>query len=214
MAPPKKSRRVRPQALSPLLPALRALCELLKQSHRPGIVIGGVAASLLGHPRLTADVDATVAIDDRDLESFLRLAEAEGLTPRNTHPDDFLRRSAMLLLRHDATGIHIDINQARLPFEHDAAGRARMRRFGGISIPMPTPEDVIVMKAVAHRPKDLEDIRGIAESQPKLDLSYIRKHVQEFAQALDMPQLWEDIRRLIERRKVQVRERTGKKRVR
>jgi hypothetical protein len=176
------------------------------------MIIGGVAAGLLGHPRLTADVDATVVIDDRDLDSFLRLAEAEGLTPRKTRPREFMRRSAMLLLRHDATGIHIDINQARLPFEHAAASRARMRRFGGISIPMPTPEDVIVMKAVAHRPKDLEDICGIAESHPRLDISYIREHVQEFGDALDMPELWEDIRRLIERQKGRAKRRPRKRR--
>jgi hypothetical protein len=53
------------------------------------------------------------------------------------------------------------------------------------------------MKAIAHRPKDLEDIRGIVESQPHLDVGHIRKHVQEFGGALDMPELWSDVHPLL-----------------
>jgi hypothetical protein len=105
----------------------------------------------------------------------------------------------MLLLRHDVTGVPIDINQARLPFEEAATRKAKTKRYGGISIPLPTPEDLIVMKAVAHRPKDLEDIRGIVESQAHLDTAYIRKHVQDFGHALDMPEFWRDISRLFKK---------------
>ena len=66
MAPPKRPRSIESQFLSPLRPALRALCALLKKSHKPGIIIGGVASSLLGQARLTIDIDATVMIDDRE----------------------------------------------------------------------------------------------------------------------------------------------------
>lgn len=200
MAPSKRPRSVRSQFLSPLLPALRALCELLKKSHKRGMIIGGVASSLLGQPRLTADIDATVMIDDKDVDEFLIQASAEGLSPRRTRSAEFMRRSAMLLLRHDASGVPIDINQGRLPFEQLAAGKAKTKRHGGISIPMPRPEDLIVMKAVAHRPKDLEDIRGIVASQARLDISYIQKHVQGFGRALDMPELWKDISPLFKKR--------------
>jgi len=198
VAPSKRPRSVKSQFLSPLLPALRALCELLKKSHKQGMIIGGVASSLLGQPRLTADIDATVMIDDKDVDQFLIQASAEGLSPRRTRSAEFMRQSAMLLLQHDASGVPIDINQGRLPFEQLAAGKAKTKRHGGISIPMPTPEDLIVMKAVAHRPKDLEDIRGIVASQARLDISYIQKHVQSFGRALDMPELWEDIASLFQ----------------
>lgn len=203
MAPSKRPRSVKSQFLSPLLPALRALCELLKKSHKRGMIIGGVASSLLGRPRLTVDIDATVIIDDDDVDHFLILASAEGLSPRRSHSAEFMRRSAMLLLQHDASGVPIDINQGRLPFESLAAGKSRTKRHSGISIPMPTPEDLIVMKAVAHRPKDLEDIRGIVESQSRLDTAYIQKHVKDFGLALDMPELWSDISQLFKQRAVQ-----------
>ncbi len=203
MAPPKRSRSIESQFLSPLLPALRALCELLKKSRKQGMIIGGVASSLLGQARLTIDIDATVMIDDEDVDRFLTQASTEGLSPRVRHSAEFMRRSAMLLLKHDATGIPIDINQGRIPFESLAVARAKIKRRGGISIPVPTPEDLIVMKAIAHRPKDLEDIRGIVESQPKLDIAYIQRHVQELGHALDMPELWKDISSLLKGRSVQ-----------
>lgn len=208
MAPPKRPRSIKPRFLSPVLPALRALCELLKKSHKQGIIIGGVASSVLGRARLTVDIDATVVIDETELDRFLAQAATVGLTPRITHPAEFMRRSAMLLLRHDATGTPIDINQGRIPFEFLAVKRGTMRRRGGVNIPIPTPEDLIVMKAIAHRPKDLEDIRGIVESQRNLDMTYIRKHLQEFGIGLDMPKLWEDVSLLLKKQVVRKERRT------
>ncbi len=49
------------------------------------------------------------------------------------------------------------------------------------------------MKAVAHRPKDLLDIQGIIQSNPNLDRQRIRAWVIEFAELLEMPELWKDI---------------------
>lgn len=169
---------------------------------------------MLGQARLTIDIDATVMIDDKELDRFLAQAATVGLTPRIKHPAEFMRRSAMLLLRHDATGIPIDINQGRIPFEALAIKRAKMKRRGGIQMPIPTPEDLIVMKAIAHRPKDLEDIRGIVESQPRLDVEYIRRHVQEFGEALAISELWENVSPLLRKEVIRKGRRTKGKGIR
>jgi hypothetical protein len=39
----------------------------------------------------------------------------------------------------------------------------------------------------------LLDIREIIESHPDLDRERVRHWVREFAQALEMPELWDDI---------------------
>jgi hypothetical protein len=75
----------------------------------------------------------------------------------------------------------------------EAVERSTVYQAGSLSIRLPTPEDLIIFKAVAHRPKDLLDIREIIESHPDLDRERIRHWVREFAQALDMPELWDDI---------------------
>ncbi len=47
-----------PGSLTPLLAVLRDLAVWLQAGKVSGAVIGGLAASLLGRPRLTRDVDA------------------------------------------------------------------------------------------------------------------------------------------------------------
>ncbi|MDZ4159533.1 MAG: hypothetical protein U1B80_07065, partial [Anaerolineaceae bacterium] len=66
-----------------------------------------------------------------------------------------------------------------------------------VTVRLPTPEDLIILKAVAHRPIDMLDIQGIVESNPDLDRQRIEYWVRQFSQALDNPQLWEDIARLL-----------------
>jgi hypothetical protein len=68
---------------------------------------------------------------------------------------------------------------------------------GPISVRLPTPEDLIIFKAVAHCPKDLLDIQAIIESHPDLDRERIRGWVTEFVHALEMPERWEDIADLL-----------------
>ncbi len=58
-------------------------------------------------------------------------------------------------------------------------------------------EDLIILKAVAHRPKDMLDIEAIIESQPNLDKERVKQWVTEFAQLLEMPELWEDVATLL-----------------
>lgn len=48
--------------LSSLTPAIRALCNLLKATQTPDIIIGGGAASLQGQARATEDVDALIRL--------------------------------------------------------------------------------------------------------------------------------------------------------
>src|SRR5207245_1840529 len=54
---------------------------------------------------------------------------------------------------------------------------------------IPRPEDLIIMKAVAGRPRDWEDIRRVAELHPRLDRKRIRKLVGKFAAVLGRPGL-------------------------
>ena len=53
------------------------------------------------------------------------------------------------------------------------------------------------MKAVAHRPKDLEDIQAIANSHPNQDKERIRFWVDQFGEALDYPGLWKEIEKIL-----------------
>jgi hypothetical protein len=127
----------------------------------------------------------------------MAVAAEEGLVPRIADAEAFARRHRVLLLRHDASGISVDISLGMLPFEVEAVERSIIHEVGSVTIRLPTPEDLIIFKAVAHRPKDLLDIQAIIESHPDLDRERIKYWVREFGQALGMPELWDDIATLL-----------------
>lgn len=70
------------ESLAPLLSVLRDLVKWFKARNIRGLVIGGVAASLLGRPRVTHDVDALVLIKREKWEKFLTEGKQFGFVPR------------------------------------------------------------------------------------------------------------------------------------
>ena len=66
-----------------------------------------------------------------------------------------------------------------------------------IKLRIARPEDLIVMKAVASRAKDLADIGSILSFHPKLDFAQVRRWVQEFADALESPELAANLERIL-----------------
>ncbi|MCI0495570.1 nucleotidyltransferase [candidate division KSB1 bacterium] len=179
--------------ITPLMPSLNAVQEIFNFFNDKGIIIGGVAASLLGKPRLTADVDAVIILSMQELPRLIKYAKQVGLFPRITDAEEFARRHHVLLLRHQESGIDVDISMGMLPFEIEAVERGISYQAGQLAIRMTTPEDLIIFKAVAHRPKDLLDIQAIIESHPNLDKKRIQNWVKEFARVLEMPEIWDDI---------------------
>jgi len=73
---------IHPQNITPMLAPLASLQRLLARFDDQGIVIGGVAASLLGKPRLTADVDAMFLLSTEELPILMEAAAQEGLVPQ------------------------------------------------------------------------------------------------------------------------------------
>jgi predicted nucleotidyltransferase len=61
-----------------------------------------------------------------------------------------------------------------LPFEVEMVARSTVVDLGSVQVRLPTPEDLIIMKALANRPKDLADIQAVAASHPDLDQARIR----------------------------------------
>lgn len=179
--------------LAHLLAPLSALQRLLARFDDQGVIIGGVAASLLGKPRLTADVDAVFLLSIEDLPLLIEAAAQEGFVPRVADAEDFARRNRVLLLRHEESSINVDISLGALPIEVEAVERSQVHQIDSLSIRLPTPEDLIIFKAVAHRPQDLLDIQALIESNPNLDRKHVERWVRDFAQLLEMPELWEDV---------------------
>lgn len=91
----------------------------------------------------------------------------------------------VLLLVHEPTSIEIDLSFGMLPFEAELVTRARLRTVRQISFPVASAEDILVMKALAMRPRDVADIEGIVQSVPSLDLDRVRATLAQLSSALE-----------------------------
>ncbi len=174
---------------APLADVLKDLVDWLAAAGVRGIVIGGVAASLLARPRFTRDVDVLVLLEDDRWEDFVASGAPLGFFPRRDGVLEFARRARVLLMRHAPSQIDVDVVIGTLPFEQEVVDRASVVVVDQVSMPLPSPEDLIVMKAVARRPTDLADIESIMDAHPKLDLRRVRRWVREFAATLEAPDI-------------------------
>jgi hypothetical protein len=187
-----------PDHLEPLLDALDALQHLLSRFDNRGVIIGGAAVSILGRARFTEDVDAMFLLSNKDLPRLLAMAKEEGIEPRVDDAVDFARKNRVLLLKHTLTDTGIDISLGALPFEEEMVERSELYVVDEtLQLRLPTPEDLIIMKAIAHRPKDLEDIRTIADKYPNMDIERIKKWVKAFGEVLETPDLWDLVKSLL-----------------
>jgi hypothetical protein len=57
------------------------------------------------------------------------------------------------------------------------------------------------MKAIAHRARDLADIESIRDTHSKLNLQRIRRSVGEFSTAINIPEILDDLERILARRR-------------
>jgi predicted nucleotidyltransferase len=193
----RKGDQLNLENLIPLFAPIQALQNLLIQFNDRGVIIGGVAVSLLGIPRYTVDLDAVFLVSLDDVPRLLAEAAKQGIEPRIADPIGFARKNRVLLLQHSVSGMDIDLSLGILPFEFEMVERSRVVEIGSLKMRLPTPEDLIIMKSVAHRQKDLADIQGIAASHPILDKERIRFWVEQFGEALDLPELWQEIEKLL-----------------
>jgi len=184
-------------SLEPLYSVLKDLVKWFQEGNHPVVIIGGVAVSFLSQPRTTHDVDILTLLDDAEWPRFLELGKKFGFQARQKDILKFAQQNRVLLIRHQPTLIDVDISFGALPFEVNIFKRAKKIKIANVTISLPTPEDLIIMKAVAHRPIDMQDIRSILEVNPNLDCKRIKTTVKEFARVLEAPEIFDDLKKLL-----------------
>jgi hypothetical protein len=184
-----------------MLPALRDLKRWWTQEDIGGVVIGGVAISMVAGPRFTEDVDCIVDLENRDWADFLNSGEPFGFVPRIENPVEFAKRSRVLLLRHSPSDTSVDVSVAGILFELEAIERGRPPETALVDIPVATAEDLLIMKAVARRQKDRVDMVAIIKAHKNLDTDRIRNWASLFSEGLEEPEILEGINQLLESKK-------------
>jgi hypothetical protein len=193
-------KRTRTPLSGSLRQAIQALSRALADLPTSGMLIGGIAVIARGVPRATRDVDATVDGSQLDLAGLLSTLAGHDIVPRIDDALDFATRHQVLLLRHEPSGVDVDISIAWLPFELEALAASEMLTLGDVRVPVARAEDLIIYKAVAWRPQDQQDIERLLTLHGRsIDLARIRRVIGEFAAALEEPERLKEFETLIER---------------
>jgi hypothetical protein len=123
-------------------------------------LFGAQAVAIHGVPRLSADVDVTLALVPDAPERFVNDMTAAGFALRVDDPD-FIRRTSVMPFVHVATGMPLDIVLAGSGLEDEFLRRARRVELHGTTIPVIEIDDLIIAKVLAGRAKDLDDASAL-----------------------------------------------------
>ncbi len=161
------------------------------------MVVGGQAVLLHGEPRLTQDVDITLAASiDALAEVIAALADA-GLEPLPKDVRAFVAETFVLPASDATLGARVDLIFSNTAFELEAVNRAVFVELGSESVPFASAEDLLLLKLFAGRPRDLEDAAGIVRRQgDRLNWAYVRNWAAAFAAVEGCEDLPEQVDRL------------------
>jgi predicted nucleotidyltransferase len=157
----------------------RVVAEACRSLERAGIrylLIGGLASSAHGRPRSTDDVD--LLIGHEDAERALATLGAAGFETEATNPH--------WLYKASRAGVTVDLMfkvMGDIYLDEEMITRSRQATFAGQSVQIAGPEDVIVIKALAHdepSSRHWHDALAIIAAQ-RLDWDYLVRRARHGA---------------------------------
>jgi len=183
--------------MSDLSQAFWHLAEVLEGLGVEYAVMGGIAVRVYGIPRPTYDIDFTAAVPRDRLPELFRLVEKLGYTEPEVSAQGWVDQVAgmpVVKLRLDLAehGVDVDIFLAESAFQRSLLARRRRERIGDSSVWIVAPEDLILLKLLAYRPRDLADIADVLFTQGQLDEPYMRRWAAQIGVLDRLEQLLEE----------------------
>jgi hypothetical protein len=179
--------------------ALEALASALRLAKSPWMIIGGIAVIARGVRRMTTDIDVVVRGDAVNTSKLLRILARHAVRPRIEEAEAFAEKNLVLLLRHAPSGVDLDLSMGFTDFERQAIAASTPAAYGRASYPMARAEDLVVFKALAARPKDIEDAAALILMHPAIDLDRVKRRLAELADLAEEPALSEGLEQVIAR---------------
>lgn len=166
--------------MTELTHALTALADVFERLDVTYVVIGGVAVRAYAIPRPTYDVDFTLAAPRERLPEIFAAVEEKQFTVPDAYRTGWVDVVAELPLVKfrfylKDRGVDADIFLAETPFQKEMLTRRQLVETPDGRLWLASPEDIIVLKLLAHRPRDLLDVGDILFTQGQLDEDYMRK---------------------------------------
>ena len=139
---------------------------------------GALALGFYAEPRGTLDVGLNIFVDADEPGEALDALSAGGVAIDRAHAIATIASQGDLFLRH--RGCRLDLFFNSIPFPASVSRRTREVHLLGARVPILAPEDLIVLKLLFHRHKDIVDIeRIVAAKGADLDWPYVRRWLIE-----------------------------------
>lgn len=153
---------------------------LLEELSVPYMLIGGLAVGIWGEPRSTLDADFSLWVEPPDVERVVRRISDR----LKLMPSDPLRfaMATRVLPAITLSGVRADLVLASLATERGLIARAKPTAIGPGKVMVVSVEDLIWMKLISERPKDIEDARRLLRRHAKsLDRAYLEPILEQLA---------------------------------
>ncbi|MGZ3696190.1 MAG: nucleotidyltransferase, partial [Bdellovibrionota bacterium] len=153
--------------------ALFSTLDALEEAKIPFALIGGVAASGLGRPRSTHDID--IFVSPEDAESALQALGAKGFRVERTDVE--------WLFKAFKDDILVDIvfrSKGDIYFDEEMHRNRKLVEYHGRKVPLVSPEDLIIIKCAVHYeggPHHWHDALAIL-SHATIDWNYLLKRAR------------------------------------
>lgn len=165
---------------------LRAIARALKPLKIRWYVFGAQAVIAAGAIRQTADIDITT--EDFPAARLQAALARAGYVLRADIPGiaELIEHHRILPLQHRKTGFQLDVVRGGPGPEAQMLERVIRRRVGRMLIPFVETNDLLVLKILAGREKDLEDVRMLLRSKsPEIDAEVVKERLGELGRLLD-----------------------------
>lgn len=166
--------------MNDVVQTLRTFGGILKRLDLVYAVIGGIAVRAYGIPRPTYDIDFTLAITRDRLPELFDAAEHDGYTVADTYRSGWVDSVAEMPLVKvrcyiQGKGVDVDIFLAENDFQREILNRRKLVETPDGDVWLASPEDVVLLKLLANRGRDLSDVNDILFAQGSLDDEYLRR---------------------------------------
>ena len=163
---------------------LTKIAGILDKLKIPYIITGGMAVSVWGRPRFTADIDIVVEL----LEKNINLLAKELLgVDKDVYVSEEAMREALEIkgefnFIHPQSQLKVDFWVAKDDFNKQEIKRAITKEIEGKKVRFASPEDLILSKLLWYQlsesTRQLEDIESVFRIS-KVDMDYIKKAAEK-----------------------------------
>lgn len=160
------------------------IAKILDELEIPYIITGGMAVSVWGRPRFTADIDIIVELIEKNIPLLAgKLLEID----KDVYADkeimlDALASKGEFNFIHPQSGLKVDFWIVKDDFDKQKIEKSIFKTIENYKIRFVSPEDLILSKLLWYKDtnstRQLEDIESVLRIS-KVDLKYIKKWAEK-----------------------------------